>query len=163
MMKLCFKCRSERPVEQFYRHSKMADGRLNKCKECTKADVKENRKQNYEYYKEFDRKRANLPHRVKARKEYSKTENYKKSTFIGRKKYIQNNPDKRKAHVALNNAIRDKKITKPSICECCGSGDKKIHAHHDDYSKPLVVRWLCFRCHYALHKAERLNEQTTSS
>lgn len=26
-------------------------------------------------------------------------------------------------------------------CEMCGSED--VHAHHEDYSKPLNVRWLC--------------------
>lgn len=36
-------------------------------------------------------------------------------------------------------------------CEKCGAA--KVEAHHDDYSKPLAVRWLC-RLH---HIAERCN------
>jgi hypothetical protein len=28
-----------------------------------------------------------------------------------------------------------------------------LHAHHDDYSEPLVVRWLCNRCYGAHHYA----------
>jgi hypothetical protein len=34
-------------------------------------------------------------------------------------------------------------------CEVCG--DSKSHAHHDDYDKPLEVRWLCRPHHEALH------------
>lgn len=36
-------------------------------------------------------------------------------------------------------------------CEQCGT--PKAHAHHEDYSKPLDVRWLCALCHSAVHHA----------
>lgn len=34
-------------------------------------------------------------------------------------------------------------------CEVCG--DLKSEAHHDDYSKPLIVRWLCKDHHEEWH------------
>jgi len=39
----------------------------------------------------------------------------------------------------------------PGPCEVCGT-NKNIEGHHDDYSKPLSVRWLCRR-HHAQHHA----------
>lgn len=45
--------------------------------------------------------------------------------------------------------LRRGKITK-APCEKCA--DPKVEMHHDDYSKPLQVRWLCRKCHMDHHQ-----------
>lgn len=148
MEKLCFKCGEIKPLTEFYKHPQMADGRVNKCKECNKIDVHNNTKKNKEYYREYDQKRANLPHRAEARKIYQQTH----PDVINRlrKKYIKNNPEKHAAHIAVGNAVRDGRLIKQP-CEACGTFEN-IHAHHDDYAKPLSVRWLCAKHHSEHHK-----------
>lgn len=42
-MKVCFKCGIEKEISDYYKHSQMLDGYLNKCKDCTKSDVKNNK------------------------------------------------------------------------------------------------------------------------
>ena len=59
----------------------------------------------------------------------------------------QETESRRNARSMANHAIRDGKIV-PQLCEVCGN---KAEAHHDDYSKPLNVRWLCFKHHRQWH------------
>lgn len=40
---------------------------------------------------------------------------------------------------------------KPQCCEKCGEG--VVQMHHEDYTQPLNVRWLCAPCHRAHHWA----------
>jgi len=68
------------------------------------------------------------------------------------------NPLKYAARNAVNNAIRDGRLQRKG-CEVCG---KKAQAHHDDYSKPLDVRWFCFEHHRALHGQQTAPEVAAS-
>ncbi|WP_217678409.1 hypothetical protein [Falsochrobactrum tianjinense] len=58
------------------------------------------------------------------------------------------NAEKYKAHLAVQRALSSGELIKPP-CEVCG--DVQVDAHHDDYSKPLSVRWLCRQHHTRLH------------
>lgn len=147
--KRCFKCGETKPLTQFYVHPQMGDGRLNKCKDCTRVDVQLNYRANMEHFKAYDRMRANLPHRVQARKEYAQTEGGKLAALRGRRNYLKRHPEKRAAHIVVGNALRDGKLLRQP-CEVCG--DVIAEAHHDDYSKPLDVRWLCKRHHMEHHR-----------
>lgn len=150
-MKVCRDCLIEKPLSCFYKHSAMKDGYLNKCSDCVKARVSKHRDLNLERIREYDRQRSMLPHRVAARVDYLKTE----SGAIARKKaldkYKKVRPMAYAAHIITQNYVRDGKLTPASECSVCGS-TYKIEGHHDDYTKPLDIRWLCNPCHRKWHK-----------
>lgn len=54
-------------------------------------------------------------------------------------------PERRKAHYAVYYAVKVGKLKKEP-CKVCGI--TKVHAHHEDYTKPLEVVWLCPIHHY---------------
>jgi len=151
-MKTCFKCQEEKPLTDFYKHPKMADGLLGKCKECTKNDAGNHRSENIERLRDYDRSRANNPSRVAARKAYAETERGKAAINAAKDRYIERNAAKRKAHNAIANAIRDKKLT-PLPCFVCG--ETVVEGHHPDYDKPLAVVWLCVKHHKQLHREHK--------
>lgn len=155
-LKQCFKCGAEKPRLEFYAHPMMADGLLGKCKECAKADVSANRKQRQDQYSAYEKRRMRLPHRKQQGKAYSQSREaqQKKAYVIAR--YYASNPEKRAAHIVVGNAVRDGKLSKKP-CQACGA--EKVVAHHEDYSRPLDVIWLCSQCHANHHLHKRLIEQ----
>lgn len=132
MKKICFKCLVEKDISEFYKHKNMGDGYLGKCKSCSRSDVTKSREKRIEYYREYDRNRGN-----RQGPEYTKE---------WRLRY----PIKYKAITLLNNYLRDNKIKRPDACSLCLE-KKKVCAHHDDYRRPLDIRWLCFACHKKWH------------
>jgi hypothetical protein len=60
---------------------------------------------------------------------------------------IQKKKDNARSYA--NVYLKRLKITKKP-CEKCGS--VKSEMHHQDYTKPLLVEWLCRTCHLNLHK-----------
>ena len=55
-------------------------------------------------------------------------------------------PEKMMARSLVGRALLRGDLSKEP-CEVCGN---RSEAHHDDYSKPLAVRWLCRRHHQEL-------------
>lgn len=65
------------------------------------------------------------------------------------------NSEKILARDILGKAIKSNEITKVS-CEICGNG--RVHGHHNDYSEPLKVQWLCAKHHGEHHRKLRKKE-----
>ena len=149
--KKCIKCGLSKPLDLFYSHEGMKDGRLNKCKECCKKSVSENYLKNIEHYKAYDKARAMLPHRVEAREKYSQTTKGKEKKSYASREWKKRNPIKHGATIIVGNAVRDGRLNKPPNCSNCNCEPSRLHGHHDDYAMPLVVRWLCPKCHKAWH------------
>jgi len=136
MHKECFKCKVTKPLLDFYKHPKMSDGHVNKCKECNKNDVMEHRLKNLEKLRQYDRNRGKNPDRRKANTEITK---------------IWRSEDRRrqKAHNAVSGAIKKGILIREPCCRC---NETKSLAHHEDYDRPLDVMWLCQPCHKQRHK-----------
>lgn len=71
-----------------------------------------------------------------------------------RRRQIAKSPEKERARMLAGVAIQSGKLVREP-CSACGNKSVKTEAHHDDYSKPLEVRWLCPPCHDAHHAEER--------
>lgn len=165
-VKTCFRCGAEKPTSEFYQHKAMADGFLGKCKECTKADARAHRGANLERVKAYDRERGNLPHRVEARRDYAKTEAYRRSHKSSLEKYRSQHPDRASARYALGNAVRDGKVWVAPCCMTPGCmSTQRVQGHHTAYDYPLGVDWLCERCHKAVHRQHRewMRNNTTNT
>ena len=143
---ICKACGTDLPADTgFYANDKT-------CKECRKERVRANRRAKIQYYREYDRKRANREDRVAARKAYAKTEQGIEKGNAAKNRWTEKNKKKRWVAYAVNNAVRDGVLKKPSECSSCGKTNCRIEGHHSDYDRPLDVQWLCSACHRAWHK-----------
>lgn len=64
--------------------------------------------------------------------------------------YYRKHPEKAKARYAVKYAIKTGKLVRSIFCEECGL-PAETEGHHPDYTKPLVVDWLCLECHKELN------------
>jgi len=134
--KECFKCKATKSLEDFYKHSKMLDGHVNKCKECNKNDVASHRNKNLEKVRAYDRARGKIPERIKANVEITRA-------------WRAEDSRRAVAHSSVAQAIRNGLLVRMPCVRC---NEAKTVAHHEDYDYPLVVMWLCQACHKQRHK-----------
>ena len=133
------------------------------CKECWKARVMANRSARIEQYRKYDRIRnktperrerdairGKLPHRKALKKRIANYPENKAKKLIITRKYRASNPEKAYAHGAVNGAKNRGTLKPKPRCERCGN-KTPLSGHHEDYSKPLEVIWLCSTCHAQRH------------
>jgi hypothetical protein len=65
------------------------------------------------------------------------------------RRFREEHPDRVRVYWKVDNAIRSGRLV-PEPCHICG--DKAV-AHHQDYSKPLEVEWLCPYHHSKAHRS----------
>lgn len=118
----------------------MADGHSGRCKECQKANVRAAKLRNPQQYAAYERARFKTPER-------------KAQVIATQRRHRKKHPDKYKARQAVSYAVRTGKLVK----QPCACGETKVQAHHHDYSKPLDVKWVCFKCHREQEHGQRTN------
>ena len=133
-MKKCFKCNTVKPLSEFYKHPQMGDGHLNKCKVCTKNDVKQKYIENStdHLFLEKERKRG----RQKYHRLYVGNGKVNKKSLMN---YVNKYPEKKKA-LSLSG-----KLKKPF------EGAEKHHwSYNLEHAKDVI--WLTKKQHMKAHR-----------
>lgn len=125
-MKHCSICGDEKPWSEFGRDRTTVSGYDHRCKLCNRERIK--------------------VHRLNPE--------YKKTAAKFMCDYRRRNKEKVQARNKVYYHVKVGNITKPTVCSACGCNGK-IEAHHQDYSKPLDVVWLCGQCHIGEHNAKQ--------
>lgn len=145
-VKTCSSCGKIKQLSEFSRYCRALDGLQRVCKRCQneytkrryrrkKEEIRHKARENLKN-REFDRLRHKNPGAVASAA--------KRSAL-----WYNNRPDARRAKDAVSYALKTGRLVK-GCCEVCDTTER-IHAHHEDYSKPLDVHWLCALHHRRLH------------
>lgn len=155
-MKTCFKCGITQPPESFYKHPRMADGRLNKCIACAKSDVSARIviKTADPVWLDGERERCRIKQN-RARVEGRAAPGTKET----QDRWLQRNRFKKRAQRKAFRAKKKGAIPNCGKCQQCGA-EGRLEMHHADYSRPLDVQFLCCKCHGATRR-KRSTEMTT--
>lgn len=129
-MKTCCRCKELKKITGFSLDRSREDGVSVLCKSCNNKY--------YELNKESIKKRTAKYRRANP-----------EACEIWSRKAIDKHPEKHRARNICGRAIKNGVLVKEH-CMVCGS-NKNIHAHHEDYTKPLSVWWLCKQHHKDRH------------
>ena len=140
-MKHCCKCEELKSKNDFGFYSNSKDGLRGECKDCRKTysdtnkDMIKRQKQIY-----YDTNRGRLLVKLNQ----------------NRKKYkYQYTIDERVKNPVRYKALKSYKIYNRNKTSCIICNDEHSEAHHEDYTKPLEVIWLCKTHHGELHRNKR--------
>lgn len=129
-MRTCKRCGVAKDITEFYHHRGYPAA---KCKPCCRESVKENYRKNIDHYRDYEKRRFKSLYRKQKMLEYQRNRR-------------KRDPEKNKARSVLWREIRKGSVVPPKACSMCNATGR-IEAHHHDYSKPLDVIWVCFKCH----------------
>jgi hypothetical protein len=110
---------------------------------CLGCERKRQREKSYRYR---DRIKAYTDRYRKTKRGLEVTAKYQARTYA---KYQE--AGKWKVWAAVKYAISNGRLQRTAACQKCTT-EGKVSAHHEDYSKPLDVVWLCRKCHDAKHR-----------
>jgi ribosomal protein S27AE len=173
-VKKCTSCRREFPLSGFHLRKEAPDGRRAKCKACqnklrnkwrnsekgqaavsrynksekgiatvARLEASEQRKKSKKEYAELNKEKAREANRKHSRNNREKLNKKAKEWAI-------NNQKKVRAYNKVEWAKFKGRLVGPNLCEKCNT-PSRLSAHHDDYDHPLIVRWLCPKCHKRWH------------
>ena len=164
-VKTCSKCKQTKPLSEFPKDRTKLDGHYSQCSECNTDRIRRRARENPERLRENNR-RYDAAHREE-RREASRLRarehpevgrmwreaNIEKVREVSRvqcRKWRARNPEKVKAHNLLNAAVASGKINRPPYCTRCFTPCTP-DGHHEDYSEPYKVLWVCALCHRRIH------------
>ena len=153
-MKTCRVCNQTKPLSDFYKRADMKDGHLNNCKECHNAKSIAWTRANKERVNANNRKRAKTDAVKEKRKQQYTSEKGRQIARAAVQRYRRQKPMIDVAHRFVRLAIAKGLLVRETACSECGD-DRLIEAHHDDYTKPEIVRWLCKHCHESWHRLNK--------
>lgn len=121
-------------------------------------NIEEVNLQNRNYY-DLNKEKISLIRKLKERTPEIKqkaifiTQKYreknKEKYNLYQREYLKKNK-KYSANKIVYYAVKLGILSKPEKCEICNE-KKDLQGHHENYSKPLEVKWLCRICHCKQH------------
>lgn len=150
-MKTCNRCGQVRSIDMFPTNKGAADGHKNQCRDCVSLRAKEWWKRNIQNpsWRLSRRYNSRLKGRLRRAMGYKAAKQDQVEYMKARR---EKHPEIFLAYAKVQWAVRSGKLVRLP-CEQCGSTN--TNAHHDNYKKPLDVRWFCVPCHHAHHAAMR--------
>jgi hypothetical protein len=147
-VKRCTICKELKTLNDYSPAKEMRDGKASECKACHAERNRQYRKNNTQSSRESGKKwrDKNKDHCCKMRIKWCKNNRQKEIERTNR--YMEKYPEKKRAVMDVRNAIRRGDMVRLP-CEVCGL--KRSHGHHDDYSRPLEVKWFCALHHKVYH------------
>lgn len=134
MNRICWKCKTEKDLDEFGKDKNRELGHEYICKMCKQ---------------EKDREVASRPEVMERHLEYITSDKGKEIRRIRQRKDYHERKYKTIARKMVEKAVHEGTLTKKN-CEVCGN--ERSLGHHSDYSRPLEVTWLCQKHHSEVHR-----------